>query len=184
MSFDYHTLHGKPMMATEYATLPETMTPVQLIEGIVQVGKSPTVQHQLICGNVLTLLHHIVPNGNVLPAPLDVYLDDKNVFQPDILWIADGGICHIQDGYPHGAPALVVEILSPETEAKDKGPKFHIYEQHGVQEYWIVNPTTETLSLWTRKDEQFVEYGSFEKNTRFTSPLLQQSIDTAAIFTE
>ena len=38
------------------------------------------------------------------------------------------------------APTLVVEALSPNTAERDIGPKFAAYEEHGVNEYWILDP--------------------------------------------
>jgi Uma2 family endonuclease len=181
---DRTDIHAKHMTATEFLALPETLTPTQLINGVVVVSPSPFFIHQVLVANTYDMLKSLIPNGRVMFAPMDVHLDDENVFQPDVFWIAEDGDCHVEGGFLRGAPALVVEVLSQGTARYDKGPKFHVYEQHGVQEYWIVNPTTATLSLWTRKDDLFVAFGNFEKNARFTSPLLQQTIDTAAIFTE
>ena len=46
------------------------------------------------------------------------------------------------------APDLVVEVLSETTQAIDRGVKFDDYAAHGVAEYWIVDPVTETLEQY------------------------------------
>ena len=181
---DRTNIHAKHMNTTEFLGLPETLTPTQLINGVVVVSPSLFYIHQVLVANVYDSLKPLIPNGKMMFAPMDVHLDDMNVFQPDVFWIAEDGACRVEDGFLRGAPALVVEVLSVGTARYDKDAKFHSYEQHGVQEYWIVNPTAASLTVWTLTDEQFVEYGTFDANDHFTSPLLQQAIDTTTIFTE
>ena len=47
--------------------------------------------------------------------------------------LADGKRCL-------GAPDLIIEILSPGNTKHDTDDKFHLYEEAGVSEYWIVRP--------------------------------------------
>lgn len=42
----------------------------------------------------------------------------------------------------HGAPDLVVEMLSPSTAKYDREDKMRVYARAGVKEYWLVNPQT------------------------------------------
>jgi Uma2 family endonuclease len=42
-------------------------------------------------------------------------------------------------------PDLIVEVLSPSTEKRDRGIKFTDYALHGVREYWIIDPVAETV---------------------------------------
>jgi Uma2 family endonuclease len=46
----------------------------------------------------------------------------------------------VTDKHVRGTPALVIEILSLGTRRRDRGPKLHAYERHGVREYWLVDP--------------------------------------------
>ncbi|TVR65779.1 MAG: Uma2 family endonuclease [Spirochaetaceae bacterium] len=48
-----------------------------------------------------------------------------------------------------GAPDFVLEILSPATAFKDMEDKLHLYERHGVREYWIINPGNDTLMVYS-----------------------------------
>jgi Uma2 family endonuclease len=50
---------------------------------------------------------------------------------------------------------LVIEILSPATEKKDKFYKKSLYARHAVREYWIVDPTKKTIKLYTLTEEGF-----------------------------
>ena len=53
-----------------------------------------------------------------------------------------------------GAPDFVLEILSLSTAMKDQTQKRLLYEQSGVKEYWILNPETYEVLIYTRKDDK------------------------------
>jgi Uma2 family endonuclease len=46
-------------------------------------------------------------------------------------------------------PDLVVEVLSPSTARRDRGPKRDIYERNGVREYWLVDPRRREITILT-----------------------------------
>ena len=110
--------------------------------------------------------------GEVATAPTDVVLSDTEVVQPDVLFVSRERT-HIiaQDGI-HGAPDLVVEILSPSTARRDLTFKRRLYAKHGVKEYWQVNideRRVTVLSLGNGDYEVAAVYGSGET---LTSPVL------------
>ena len=79
-------------------------------------------------------------------APCDVVLSDTDVVQPDVLFISRAREHTLTDENVQGAPDLVIEILSPSTADRDLGYKHDLYGRHGVLEYWIVDPTAETVA--------------------------------------
>lgn len=85
---------------------------------------SPSVKHQIVTGNSFELLRHAVPGGQVFVAPLSVYLDDGNFYQPDVMWGAPDSRCESADDGLNGPPDLIVEVLSPGTAQTDRGTKF------------------------------------------------------------
>ena len=70
---------------------------------------------------------------------MDVYLNDSNVVQPDVLWVAtDSEACVLVDNkYWKGAPDVIVEVLSFSTANRDYRVKYDLYEKHGVRAYWF-----------------------------------------------
>lgn len=100
---------------------------------------SPSVRHQTLAGNFFSIMDKHLKGKlcRVFVAPLDVYLDDLNFVQPDVMVICDK--TKIRDKI-YGAPDLIIEILSPATALKDKREKKALYERYGVKEYVIVDP--------------------------------------------
>ncbi len=79
-------------------------------------------------------------------APTDVVLDEKNVVQPDLFIICDPS--KITENNISGAPDLIIEVVSPNTEVKDRREKFKLYERFGVKEYVIVYPEREYAEIY------------------------------------
>jgi Uma2 family endonuclease len=95
-------------------------------------------------------------------------LEDKKVYtvlQPDLYVVCD--ISKLDDRGCLGAPDFVIEIVSPKNSKRDVKDKFDIYQQHGVREYWIVNPNDENVTVFVLDDKskfQFVGmYGGDDK---------------------
>ena len=158
--------------AAEFLTLPETMLPTELIHGEVIMSPSPEISHQDIALRLAIYLTHKAPNGKVHIAPLDVYLDDLNVVQPDVLWVAEGSTCVAVDGkYLRGGPDFVGEVASPGTVRRDKKEKFRLYETYGVREYWMIDPAERLIEVWQRVEGQFRRLDVFGPGEQINSGL-------------
>ena len=114
----------------------------EIIEGeVYNMSPAPTIKHQSISRNISGLIFmkkEQLKNCSFFEAPTDVVFDDLNVVQPDIFIVCDKN--KITEKNIQGAPELVIEIISPSTELKDKREKFYLYEKFGVKEYIIVYP--------------------------------------------
>ncbi len=127
----------------------------ELIDGEVIEMPTPLIIHQRFCGRIMRLVNSLIPNGEVLISPLEVYLDEYNIPHPDIVWVAANSICKIEESRLIGAPDLVVEILSPSTAKRDKTAKFSLYEKHGTREYWLVDADYDQVEVWRRGENDF-----------------------------
>ncbi len=92
-------------------------------------------------------------------APYDVFFDKKNAFQPDILFLSKERLNLIKGNGLHGAPDLIIEILSPSTAKYDLEEKKDVYERYGVKEYWIVDPSTKSATGYFLENGVFIEIG-------------------------
>ncbi|MCF8232516.1 MAG: Uma2 family endonuclease, partial [Bacteroidales bacterium] len=66
--------------------------------------------------------------------------------QPDIYVVCD--LSKLDDRGCLGAPDLIIEIVSPDRVQRDVKEKFELYQDHGVKEYWIVNPNDENINVF------------------------------------
>lgn len=171
------------MTLEEFRALAETNQRIELIDGELIVAPSPTDEHQDSVGAAYVVLKQIAPGGKAKIAPLDVYLGG-DVVQPDVFWIADDNPrCTLrEDGYWYGAPDLCVEVVSPTSVNRDHRRKYQLYEQHGVREYWILDPATRSAHIYRLSDGGFVEVGVFTASQTFTSPLLGTQVPTSDLF--
>lgn len=145
----------KEWTVDDYLMLGEMKTPCQLINGELILSPSPTPNHQRISRIVFSKLFTVAENekaGEVFYAPIDLYIDSKNVFQPDIVFIASKNSRIITERGIEGTPDLIVEIISPSNIFSDRNRKKRTYQQIGVQEYWIIDPANKTLEIY-HKDQ-------------------------------
>lgn len=80
----------------------------------------------------------------------------RNDYEPDITFF---GLTKAQligpDTLKFPVPDLIVEVLSPSTEKRDRGIKFQDYALHGVAEYWILDPLAESVELYRLAGEAY-----------------------------
>jgi len=114
-----------------------------------------------------------------------VRLSSRNVFMPDLAFYRADRKAQIRESHVDGAPDLVVEVLSSRTADRDVGPKFAEYEQHGVTEYWVLDPATLAHRFYRRDGELLVEYADgedrIESSTVTDFYVMRQWLDPAAL---
>ncbi|MGD2069848.1 MAG: Uma2 family endonuclease [Gemmatimonadota bacterium] len=142
---------------SEFARLPDTgSTRQEIIADQLVVTPAPSLHHQRIAGRLFARLFEFVERqelGEVFPAPLDVLFGEGDYMEPDIVFVRKERAGHVlTDRGVEGPPDLVVEILSPATEARDRGIKLDRYRLFGVGEYWIVDPGERAIEVWDLKD--------------------------------
>jgi len=130
----------------------------ELFNGVVRLmSPAPTLSHQQVSVILLTRFFNFLETGKckVFSAPFDVRLpkngekeDAKiyNVVQPDIVVVCDPK--KLDEKGCIGAPDLIVEILSKSTGKRDLKDKFLLYEQSGVEEYWIADPIHHSIQVF------------------------------------
>ncbi|MEM7182196.1 MAG: Uma2 family endonuclease [Spirochaetota bacterium] len=145
-------MKDKEYQEQHFALLPES-APFQLIEGRLVFMASPIDLHQKVSGNLYFEIAHHVKNkqlGEVRFSPLDVHLDEKNIMQPDILFVSKDRTSIIETKIK-GAPDFIIEILSPGNPEYDKKVKLGLYGRFLVQEYWIVHPEEQWIEVYHNK---------------------------------
>ncbi|MBK8978223.1 MAG: Uma2 family endonuclease [Planctomycetes bacterium] len=132
----------------DYCLIPADGLRHEILDGEHVVAPSPGTAHQRTLARLLRALQCYVEDrglGEVFVAPYDVVLGPHDIVQPDLLVVVPAHADRIHDDGVHGAPDLVIEILSPGTRATDLGRKRERYAECGVPEYWIVDPSARTI---------------------------------------
>lgn len=173
--------------ADEYYDLPEYEANdlIELIEGEVVVGVPPIPKHQSVVGETFFIFMTCAKSfgGKAFTAPIEVYLDAYNIYEPDVLYLAPDTTCVVEETRLRGAPDLVVEVLSRSTAKKDRESKFRAYQKFGVREYWIIDPVNAYLEVYVLENGLFNKIGIFVVGDTFTSPTLNNTvIDVSNIF--
>lgn len=129
---------------------------VELIDGAPLMMAPPSRKHQEISGEIYRQLANFLRGKGyrVYAAPFGVRLferaedgpeDVDTVVEPDITVVCDRD--KLDDQGCKGAPDLIVEILSPSAQRRDRLTKLNLYQRAGVREYWIVNPEDRTVQV-------------------------------------
>jgi len=147
----------------------------ELLSGELFRLPSPKEIHQYILGQLHLRLGTFIYErnlGKVYVAPFDVVLSETDVVQPDVIFVSNQRSGVITADNIRGAPDLVVEILSPATAVRDRTLKLDLYAQHGVQEYWIVDPDAKSITVHVRSGNRFEIAGIYEEEQSLRSPTL------------
>ena len=152
----------------------------ELLDGELVMVPAPNIWHQRVAGRMLMLLHPYVERmglGEVFIAPFDVKFLHANgveieTVQPDLLFVSAARASIITEANVQGAPDLVVEILSPSTESRDRGYKREIYARNGVGEYWQVDPNTRSITVLLLGDGDYDVAATYGPGDTLTSPAL------------
>lgn len=165
---------------------------VELIKGkIFRQAAAPRVNHQRVSGIVFTSLFNFLKGKKceVFAAPFDVRLPVKSKKHEDIDTVVQPDICVICDSNKLdelgclGAPDLVVEILSPGNNSKELLHKYEVYEESGVREYWVIQPSGHTLLVYTLVNGKFVPSRLFTHGDVVNSDVIEGfSLDLEEVF--
>jgi Uma2 family endonuclease len=126
----------------------------ELIDGDHYVTPSPNTRHQRLVRRLLAAFEDYLREhpdaGEPFIAPFDVVFSHFDVVEPDLLFVAADQHHIVTEQHVRGAPALVVEILSPGTRRVDEKVKYRLFDRAGVGEYWLVDPELDLVKVYRR----------------------------------
>lgn len=126
----------------------------ELIDGIpYAMSPAPVPRHQHIGGNLISEFRQQLKKCDKCVAyqPIDYLVAEDTIFQPDMLIVCG----EITKKYLDFPPALVAEILSPATAAKDRFTKFPVYQDQGIAYYLIIDPDQEEAEIYELSGGQY-----------------------------
>ncbi len=167
------------MTAEEFVALPEAERerPWNLVNGEVVVNSARLV-HGRVAINILFALMtwlRAAPGRGSAVSPIDIAIDERNVYAPDVSWYSADRLPATDASAPYPMPDLAVEVRSPSTWRYDVGAKKDGYERRGLPELWLVDTEARSVLVYRRTQagsstfDISLEVGEGE---RLTSPLL------------
>ena len=165
------------MTAQEYLANPDETIRSELVEGEVIV-QEPNATHQIVLRDLFVAVHawaQAEPGRGDVSWPLDVLIDERNVFAPDLMWYPEGRAPVRGDERPFPLPALAVEVRSPSTWRYDIGAKKAAYERNGLAELWLVDTRASELFVFRRSAPACPSFDvalELAPQDRLASPLL------------
>jgi Uma2 family endonuclease len=115
------------------------------------------------------------PIGDVLTAPFVMRLDaTESIREPDLQVVLHNNPGNLTETAMIGPADICIEVVSPESVARDYGDKFAEYERAGVQEYWIIDPKRHESSFYQRQPTGLYARIETSLSDSYQTPLLPQ----------
>jgi Uma2 family endonuclease len=161
-----------------YRSLPEG-TRCEVLYNQLIMTPAPNTSHQFLSIRLSAKLFNFLEEtkkGVILEAPTDVYLAEmQSVVQPDVLVIMNENKGIIYDDGVHGAPDIIFEILAG-NHIHDTVKKKTLYEDAGVKEYFIIDPSNKMMIMFARNNDGKFDI-IYELTGKITSGILATSFD-------
>jgi Uma2 family endonuclease len=137
--------------------LPESATRHEILDGKLHVTAAPRVNHQRVALDLAAIMRTLAREhglGEVV-GPVTIHVHDEMVFEPDLVFIrSDRSQIIDPDGDVHGAPDLVIEVLSRSTRSYDRDLKREHYFNSGVAEVWLLDIENRSVEVWRSGSER------------------------------
>jgi Uma2 family endonuclease len=146
---------------------------IELRDGVLRVCPSPTVNHQEI-GNLLWMWfrQHGQPGYRAI-TDVGIQFDTRRTLEPDLLLVRTP-----VQGNPHyldpDEVVLVVEVVSPGTQERDRVEKPAIYARAHIPHYWRIEQDPLRVYAFSLGERGYVAVGAAD--TRTTPVLLLDQV--------
>ena len=169
----------------DYQKLPDDQR-FEIVGGrLFAMSPGPGTRHQEIVTRLCASLHSQAKSGGcrVFVAPTDFKVSEHSVVQPDLMVVCNKEQIH--EKYIDGSPSLVVEVLSPSTQAHDRVRKLRLYSQAGVGEYWLIQPDVGTLEILRLDGNEYNVALTCTAEDEFRSPTFADwTLDLGELFAD
>ena len=149
----------------------------EIIDGVHYVTPSPLLRNQRVVQRISYAIQNYLelnPDaGEVFGVAVDTVFTLWDVVVPDVVFVAHDQRSIMTEPNIQGAPALVVEVLSPGTKKRDLGVKKDLFDRGGVREYWVVDPKGDVVTIYRRNKKGLSRVQSLPNDANaITTPLL------------
>jgi Uma2 family endonuclease len=146
------------------------------VEGVVVKMSPVTLHHALLTQYLLQWLNAyfaLNPIGRVVGEPFVMRLDTiGRLREPDLQVILNDNPGQLTNTAMIGPADICIEVISPESVARDYGDKFTEYEKAGVREYWIIDPLRQRCDFNRRGETELYTVIMPDETGHYHTPLL------------
>jgi Uma2 family endonuclease len=170
------------MTFEEFAKIPEPQgLRYELHHGELVEMPFPKMTHARVQHQIQRLLAIADAGRGIVTQELGfVSIHENDARRGDIVYVTrERWEAQSKDDYFHGAPDLVVEVLSPSNTMAEMRDKRKLCLANGSVEFWLVDPSQRDVEVWTR-DGRSVTYGAGQRIPLFFAP--DSTVDVDAIF--
>ena len=148
------------------------------VDGEVTIMSPASNRHQLISRFLLMILQaycEACDLGEVLAAPFQMKIATRPAGrEPDVLFVAKENLNKLKPSYLDGGADVVVEIISPESQARDRGDKYYEYEKASIPEYWLIDPTRKQAEFYLLGEDGIYRLAPIDADGKFHSRALPE----------
>ena len=148
-----------PMTEEEFVAWCDEDVKAEWVDGEVIVMSPASLGHVDLVDFLITLMrmfaeHH--DSGRVLGPEFQVRLGARRRRRvPDVLFVARPHLANLRTNHLEGAPDLAIEIVSPDSVARDWREKYLDYQAAGVREYWVIDPLSRNVEAYTLTEDAY-----------------------------
>ena len=135
--------------------LPDDGKRYETVHGELLVTPAPRAWHQEVLQRLNRRLVDFLAEsavGHLFLSPADISWSHDTLVQPD-LFVVDLEEARTMEWTEMQTLLLVIEVLSPTTARYDRFTKRRLYQEVHIPAYWIVDPDTRSVEVWTPQDE-------------------------------
>ncbi|MGN9845018.1 Uma2 family endonuclease [Nonomuraea sp. H19] len=129
-----------PYTADDLLMFPDDGNRYELFNGSLLISPLPTIRHQGAIGQTMRILDDAAPRD--LEPLMSVYVraSEQDCYIPDVVVVPAEAVTSVELMLSPGHVRLVAEVVSPNTEGRDKGLKVYSYAAAGIPLYWRIEP--------------------------------------------
>jgi Uma2 family endonuclease len=150
---------ARRMTEQEFVDWCNDKTWAEWVDGEVILMNAVALDHADVVGFLFALVRGFAEDhdlGKALTEPFQIRLEKlRRRRSPDIIFVAKEQFGLFQKTAFNGAPDLVIEVISPDSQSRDRREKFWEYEAVGVQEYWLIDMPSRSVEAYTLKRREF-----------------------------
>jgi len=154
------SLNGGLVTFDEFYELVDEKARADLLDGKIILDSPAIPRHALVVTWISGLLSTFTQKldlGLVFGATATVRLSIYNAPESDMLFISKKRLGIMHEKYVDGPPDLCVEVISKSSRKHVRGRKFVLYAEHGVKEYWIIDPLKNTVEWFENQNGEYVQ---------------------------